>query len=148
MPGKKNSLGYAQTINNTFDILKWAQNCLIHCIYEIKIRFNNTTQNPSNMSITYGDASESHTAIAKSRSVSNQYEKKRGESRVYSINKGKKTRWSHETKPNIRCGGRGRYGKATCVKSIWEFKVKKRKYENQTEKSSKVKKLAKPFARS
>lgn len=40
---KKNSLGSAQTINNTFDILKWAQNCLIHCIYEIEISFNNTT---------------------------------------------------------------------------------------------------------
>lgn len=79
-----------QTINNTFDIVKWAQKCLIHCIYEIKIRFNNTTQKPSNMSITYGDASESHTAIAKPRSVSNQYEKNRGESQVYSINKGGK----------------------------------------------------------
>lgn len=42
------------------------------------------------MSITYGDASESHTAIAKPRSVSNQYEKNRGESQVYSINKGEK----------------------------------------------------------
>lgn len=42
------------------------------------------------MSITYGDASESHTAIAKPRSVSNQYEKNRRESQVYSINKGEK----------------------------------------------------------
>lgn len=42
------------------------------------------------MSITYGDASESHSAIAKPRSVSNQYERNRGEGQIYSISKRKK----------------------------------------------------------
>lgn len=42
------------------------------------------------MSITYRDASESQSAIAKPRSVSNQYERNRGEGQIYSISKRKK----------------------------------------------------------